>query len=102
MADFCWRALAYITGQPLTALRKKKQPELGERLLRELRARPWLLVLDGSNVFWLPTTATTPPSFATSRLVILTRSHTVTLRPPSVQRTTSCCASSLPRLSPKS
>jgi hypothetical protein len=47
MADFCRRALGYITGQPLTVLRKKKQPELGELLLRQLQAKPWLLVLDG-------------------------------------------------------
>ena len=47
MADFCRRALAYMTGQPLDALRKKRQPELSGQLLRQLQARPWLLVLDG-------------------------------------------------------
>jgi hypothetical protein len=47
MADFCQRALAYMTGRPLAAFRKKKQPELSELLMRELRARCWLLVLDG-------------------------------------------------------
>jgi len=47
MADFCRRALAYITGQPLDSFRKMKTPELGERLLRHLQDRPWLLVLDG-------------------------------------------------------
>jgi hypothetical protein len=47
MADFCQRALAYMTGQPLRAFRKKKQPELSELLLRQLQTRPWLLVLDG-------------------------------------------------------
>lgn len=47
MADFCRRALAYTTGQPLDALRKKKQPELGDLLLRQLQTRPWLFVLDG-------------------------------------------------------
>jgi tetratricopeptide (TPR) repeat protein len=47
MADFCQRALAYMTDRPLAALRKKKQPELSELLMRELRARCWLLVLDG-------------------------------------------------------
>jgi hypothetical protein len=47
MADFCARALAYITREPLDDFRKLKTPELGERLLRYLQARPWLLVLDG-------------------------------------------------------
>jgi hypothetical protein len=47
MADFCRRALAYITGQPLRELRKKKTLELGDRLLRHLQERPWLLILDG-------------------------------------------------------
>ena len=47
MADFCQRALAYMTGQPLEELRKKKTAELKEPLLAQLHARPWLLVLDG-------------------------------------------------------
>lgn len=47
MADFCQRALAYITGQPLDEFRKKKTPELGDLLLRHLQDQPWLLVLDG-------------------------------------------------------
>ena len=47
MADFCRRALAYMTGQPLATFRKKKQPELSELLARQLQARCWLLVLDG-------------------------------------------------------
>lgn len=47
MADFCQRALAYITGQPLEDFRKKKTIELGEMLLHQLQARPWLLILDG-------------------------------------------------------
>ena len=47
MADFCRRALAYMTGRPLADFAKKKQPELSELLLRQLQARPWLLVLDG-------------------------------------------------------
>lgn len=47
MADFCRRALAYITGQPLEDFRKKKTAELAELLLRHLQARPWLLILDG-------------------------------------------------------
>jgi hypothetical protein len=47
MADFCRRALAYMTGQPLEVLRRKKQRELTSQLLLQLQARPWLLVLDG-------------------------------------------------------
>jgi hypothetical protein len=47
MADFCRRALAYITREPLESFRKMKTPELGERLLHHLQVRPWLLVLDG-------------------------------------------------------
>jgi hypothetical protein len=47
MADFCRRALAYITREPLDSFRKMKTPELGERLLHHLQDRPWLLVLDG-------------------------------------------------------
>jgi hypothetical protein len=47
MADFCWHALAYITGEPLDSFNKIKTPELGEHLLRHLQNRPWLLVLDG-------------------------------------------------------
>lgn len=47
MADFCQRALAYMTGQPLKELRKKKTAELKEPLLAQLHAKPWLLVLDG-------------------------------------------------------
>jgi hypothetical protein len=47
MADFCRRALAYITREPLEGFRKMKTPELGERLLHHLQDRPWLLVLDG-------------------------------------------------------
>ena len=47
MADFCRRALAYITGEPLDSFKKIKTPELGERLLHHLQNGPWLLVLDG-------------------------------------------------------
>ncbi len=47
MADFCQRALAYMTGQPLEELRKKKTAELAPQLLHQLQARPWLLILDG-------------------------------------------------------
>lgn len=47
MADFCRRALAYMTGQPLDAFADKSQRELSQMLLRQLESRPWLLVLDG-------------------------------------------------------
>ncbi|MBT9317831.1 DUF4062 domain-containing protein [Leptothoe spongobia] len=47
MADFCRRALAYMTGQPLKELNNKKTLELSELLFRQLNARPWLLILDG-------------------------------------------------------
>ena len=47
MADFCRRALAYMTGQAVEAFQKKKQPELSELLAHQLQERPWLLILDG-------------------------------------------------------
>ena len=47
MADFCRRALAYVTGQPLDGFRRMKTRELGDLLLRRLQARPWLFILDG-------------------------------------------------------
>jgi hypothetical protein len=47
MADFCRRALAYITGRPLEQFHKKKTPELAQWLLRYLQASPWLFILDG-------------------------------------------------------
>ncbi|HEX5705207.1 MAG TPA: SIR2 family protein [Pyrinomonadaceae bacterium] len=47
MADFCRRALAYMTGRPLGELEKKRTPELAEDLLAQLHGQPWLLVLDG-------------------------------------------------------
>lgn len=47
MADFCRRALSYITGTPFEDLLQKKTAELSDLLLLQLRARPWLLVLDG-------------------------------------------------------
>lgn len=47
MADFCQRALAYITGQALEDFRKKKTLELSELLLHHLKAKPWLIVFDG-------------------------------------------------------
>ncbi|HJQ67384.1 MAG TPA: DUF4062 domain-containing protein [Blastocatellia bacterium] len=47
MSDFCQRALAYMTGEPLREFRKKKIVELSELLLLHLQAQPWLLILDG-------------------------------------------------------
>jgi hypothetical protein len=47
MVDFCRRALAYITRQPLESFYKKKTAELGEVLLHYLQASPWLFILDG-------------------------------------------------------
>lgn len=47
MADFCRHALTYMTGQPLRDLERASTPDLAQRLLDELHAKPWLLVLDG-------------------------------------------------------
>lgn len=47
MADFCQRALAYMTSRPLNEFAKRKTAELKEELLAKLKARPWLLILDG-------------------------------------------------------
>jgi len=47
MADFCRRALAYMTERPLKDFAKKKTPELAKDLLAQLHIRPWLLILDG-------------------------------------------------------
>ena len=47
MADFCQRALAYMTGRPLEDFAKQKTAELKDDLLAQLHARPWLLILDG-------------------------------------------------------
>ncbi|MFA7003349.1 MAG: SIR2 family protein, partial [Verrucomicrobiia bacterium] len=47
MADFCSRALAYMTGRPLEEFEKLKTAEMKDRLLARLHARPWLLILDG-------------------------------------------------------
>lgn len=47
MADFCQRALAYMTGRPLASFKEKKQHELSELLSQQLGSKPWLLVLDG-------------------------------------------------------
>lgn len=45
--DFCVHALAYIRHQPPKTFRGRRTLDLGDELLRELDARPWLLVLDG-------------------------------------------------------
>ena len=47
MADFCRRALAYITGERFDSFRRTKTPELGQRLLHHIQARPCLIILDG-------------------------------------------------------
>ena len=47
MTSFCREALAYMTGQPVKALRKQKMQVLVPRLIAELEVRPWLIVLDG-------------------------------------------------------
>lgn len=47
MADFCHRALAYITGRPIGDFVKWKAPKLKEQLLDHLSAKPYLFVLDG-------------------------------------------------------
>jgi hypothetical protein len=47
MADFCRRALAYVTGRPLDEFKRLKTLELGDQLLHHLQDRPWLFVLDG-------------------------------------------------------
>lgn len=47
MADFCQRALAYMTGRPLEDFANKKTAELKDELLAQIHARPWLLILDG-------------------------------------------------------
>lgn len=47
MADFCRRALAYMTEKPLADFAKKKTPELARELLAQLHDQPWLVILDG-------------------------------------------------------
>lgn len=47
MADFCRHALAYMTGRPFEEFRKLKTLQMRDELLAQLKARPWLLVLDG-------------------------------------------------------
>jgi len=45
--DFCVHALAYIRRQPPKKFRGRRTLDLGDELLHELDARPWLLILDG-------------------------------------------------------
>lgn len=47
MADFCSRALSYMTGRAIEEFNRKKTTELAEILLYQLREKPWLLILDG-------------------------------------------------------
>ncbi|MEM7427384.1 MAG: DUF4062 domain-containing protein [Pseudomonadota bacterium] len=47
MNAFCRAALAYMTGAPIEEFRKQRTRTLMPRLLAELEARPWLIVLDG-------------------------------------------------------
>src|SRR5689334_21913641 len=47
MGDFCATALAYMTRRPLRELVGRRTGALAPELLRQLQARPWLLVLDG-------------------------------------------------------
>jgi hypothetical protein len=47
MADFCQRALAYMTGRPLEDFAIKKTAALAKDLLAQLHTQPWLLILDG-------------------------------------------------------
>ncbi|AXO34671.1 kinase-like protein [Micromonospora sp. B006] len=47
MADFCRRALAYMTGRPVESFEGVPQARLTELLLHQLGRKPWLLVLDG-------------------------------------------------------
>jgi tetratricopeptide (TPR) repeat protein len=47
MGDFCRRAVAYMTGQPVKEFRGKKTAELRPKLRMLLHSRPWLVVMDG-------------------------------------------------------
>lgn len=47
MADFIRRALAYVTHVPPESLNKTPVAELREELLKHLKAKPYLMVLDG-------------------------------------------------------
>lgn len=47
MADFCRRALAYMTGRSMEELEKVPMFDLSQDLIAQLHAKPWLLILDG-------------------------------------------------------
>jgi len=47
MNDFCVTALAYMAGRPPGEFRGRRTADLMPELLRLLRVRPWLVVLDG-------------------------------------------------------
>jgi hypothetical protein len=47
MVDFCRRGLVYMTGQNRADFREKNVAELTRLLLHQLKARPWLVILDG-------------------------------------------------------
>ena len=47
MKDFCVTALSYMTRRPREDFVARPSRDLVEELLKLLRARPWLLVLDG-------------------------------------------------------
>lgn len=47
MADCCRHALAYIGHRPLAEFQRRPVRELMHALVEQLRAQPWLLVLDG-------------------------------------------------------
>ena len=47
MESFCRTTLAYIKQKPIEEFAKKKTTELADLLIAELKARPWLIVLDG-------------------------------------------------------
>lgn len=47
MSDFCRQTLAYMTARPVADFRQKKTAQMTEQIIMKLRAKPWLLVLDG-------------------------------------------------------
>jgi hypothetical protein len=47
MADFCQRALAYMTGRPLEKFAKRNTAQLKDELLDQLHSKPWLIIIDG-------------------------------------------------------